>query len=157
MNMTETRISRHLNAPCSQVYRALIDARAIATWMVPDGMSSQVHHLDAREGGRLHVTLTYDAADGAGKTTAHSDSYHGCFLRLIPDQQVVELIEFETNDPSMRGEMTITFTLVAAQGGTELTAVHSDLPRGMSPTDNDPGWRMSLDKLATYVEASPYR
>src|SRR5689334_18248541 len=59
-----TRLQRHVNAPRADVYRALLDARAISTWMVPDGMTSQVHEFEAREGGRFRVSLTYDEPTG---------------------------------------------------------------------------------------------
>ncbi len=66
--------------------------------------------------------------------------------------QVVEVDEFETTDPGLRGEMTITITLADADGGTNLVAVHDGLPRGVSPTDNETGWRMALAKLAALLE-----
>ena len=62
-------------------------------------------------------------------------------------------MEFETNDPALQGEMTITITLVDADGGTDLHAVHDGLPSGVSTADNDIGWRMALEKLAALVEA----
>jgi len=136
------------------VYRALIDARAVATWMVPTGMTSHVHAFDGREGGSFRISLTYDAPTGTGKTSAHTDTYHGRFVKLVPDEQVVEVVEFETPDPALRGEMTITITLVEADGGTDVLAVHDDLPRGVSAVDNEAGWRSSLAKLAALVEAS---
>jgi uncharacterized protein YndB with AHSA1/START domain len=151
--MSSTRISRHLNAPRARVYRAFLDARAVATWMVPDGMTSHVHAFDGREGGAFRISLTYDAPNGAGKTTAHTDTYHGRFVKLVADAQIVQAIEFETADPGMRGEMTVTVTLTDADSGTELVAVHDHLPPGLSPADNETGWRMSLGKLAALVEA----
>lgn len=150
--MTSTRITRRVNAPRAAVYRALLDARAVATWMVPDGMTSHVHVFDAREGGSFRISLTYDAPTGTGKTTSQTDTFHGRFVKLVPDEQVVEVVEFETNDPALRGEMTITITLADANGGTEIHAVHDGLPPGLSPGDNEVGWRMSLDKLAALVE-----
>ncbi len=74
-------------------------------------------------------------------------------MKLVPNEQVVEVVEFETEDPSMQGEMTITFTLADADGGTELVAVHDRLPPGLSSADNESGWRLSLAKLAVLVEA----
>jgi uncharacterized protein YndB with AHSA1/START domain len=68
--MTETRISVHVNAPPADVYRALLDPCAVQTWMAPTGMTSQLHAFDAREGGALRISLTYDAPTGTGKTTA---------------------------------------------------------------------------------------
>ena len=151
--MSATRIRRFIDAPRAVVYRALLDARAIARWKVPDGMTCLVHEFDAREGGSIRISLTYDEPTGSGKTTSHTDTYHGRFVRLVPDEQVVEVDEFETADPALRGEMTITITLAdAASGGTERVALHEGLPSGVSPADNETGWRMSLAKLAALVE-----
>ena len=122
--MTSTRISQHVRAPRSSVYRALLDPRAVATWKVPTGMTCHVHEFDAREGGRLRISLTYDEPTATGKTTAHTDTYHGRFVKLIPNEQVVEVDEFETEDPGLSGEMTIAITLVDAHGGTDVLAVH---------------------------------
>src|SRR3954463_8694516 len=97
--MSSTRISQHIDAPPATVYRALLDADAVARWMVPAGMTSQVHTFDPREGGAFRISLTYDAPTGTGKTTAQTDSYHGRFVKLVPDQQVVEVVEFESEDP----------------------------------------------------------
>jgi len=150
--MAATRITRRVNAPRPKVYRALLDPRAVGTWMVPTGMTSQVHEFDPREGGAFRISLTYDAPRATGKTSAHTDTYHGRFIELVPDRKVVEAVEFETADPAMQGEMTITFSLADADGGTEVAAVHDRLPPGLSPADNEAGWRSSLAKLAALVE-----
>ncbi len=141
-----------MKAPRTEVYRALLDANAIANWMVPRGMTSQVHEFEGRENGSFRISLTYDTPTGTGKTTAHTDTYHGRFVRLVPDEQVVEVMEFETTDPSMRGEMTVTFMLEEAEGGTDVLAIHENVPPGVSLIDNEIGWRMSLEKLARLVE-----
>jgi uncharacterized protein YndB with AHSA1/START domain len=151
--MSSTRSRRHVNAPRATVYRALLDARAVATWMVPTGMTSHVHAFDAREGGSFRISLTYDAPAGIGKTTASTDTFHGRFVKLVPNEQVVEVVEFETADPALRGEMTITYTLVDEDGGTDVLAVHDGLPRGLSAADNEIGWQMSLTNLAAFAEA----
>jgi uncharacterized protein YndB with AHSA1/START domain len=156
MTTTSTRLRQRVNAPRAAVYSALLDARAVATWMVPQGMTSQVHEFDAREGGAFRISLTYDTPSGTGKTTAHTDTYHGRFVTLVPDERVVQVMEFETADPTMRGEMTATFTLIDKDGGTEVLAVHDHLPPGLSPADNETGWRMSLEKLARLVEADQH-
>ena len=154
ISLGSTRVSRRVNAPRANVYRALLDARAVAVWKVPTGMTSRVHSFDAREGGSFRISLTYDAPTGAGKTTAHTDTYHGRFVKLVPNEQVVEAVEFETSDPALRGEMTITTILADTDGGTELVAVHEGLPPGLSIADNEAGWRLSLAKLAALVEAA---
>lgn len=155
MTTLSTRTLRHMNAPRANIYHALLDARAIATWMAPNGMTSHVHEFDAREGGSFRIPLTYDAPVGIGKTTAHTDTYHGHFVKLVPNEQVVEVMEFETTDAAMRGEMVVTFTLSDADGGTDVLGVHDNLPPGISPADNETGWRMALDKLAALVKRGP--
>src|SRR5437879_7948977 len=151
--MSSTRISCRMNAPRAIVYRALLDARAVAQWMVPTGMTSHVQAFDAREGGSFRISLTYDAPTETGKTTAHTDTYHGRFVKLVPHELVVEVVEFETADPALQGEMTIAINLADAEGGTEVLAMHDGLPRGLSTADNETGWRMSLATLAALVEA----
>src|SRR3954454_16094111 len=137
--MTSTRIKRHVHAPRASVYRALVDAPAVQTWMVPTGRSSHVHAFAPREGGSFGISLTYDEPARAGKTTAHTDTHHGRFVTLVPNEQVVEVVEFETADPALQGEMTITIRLSDAIGGTDVVAVHEGLPPGLSPADNETG------------------
>lgn len=147
-----TRSRRHIQAPPERVYRLLLDRDAVRRWKVPDGMSSQVHAFEPREGGVFRVSLTYASPDRQGKSSAHTDTYHGRFVRLVPGSLIVEDVEFETADPAMSGRMTITWTLYPSAGGTELVAVHEGVPDGVSPADNELGWRMSLDKLAALAE-----
>jgi len=144
-----TQISRHVRATRPDVYRALLDARAIAKWRVPAGLTSHVHEFDAREGGSFRISLTYDAPTASGKTAAHTDTYHGHFVKLVPNEQVVETFEFETTDPELRGEMTLTTTLADADGGTDVLVVHEGIPSGVPATDNESGTRMALANLAT--------
>ncbi|MBI4171333.1 MAG: SRPBCC domain-containing protein, partial [Actinobacteria bacterium] len=109
------------------------------------------------EGGSFRISLTYDAPTGTGKTTAHTDTFHGRFVKLVTNEQVVEVVEFETTNPALRGEMTITISLADADGGTDVLAVRDGLPRGLPPADNEVGWRSSLAKLAALVEAGQGR
>lgn len=104
-------------------------------------------------GSSFRISLTYDGQAGTGKTTAHTDTFHGRFVKLVTNEQVVEVVEFETTDPVLQGEMTITHTLAETDGGTSVLAVHDGLPLGLSTADNEVGWRMSLAKLAALVEA----
>jgi len=150
---TTATLHQQINAPRHQVYAALLDPAAVQQWMVPDGMTSEVHYFEAREGGQFRISLTYEEPTGAGKTTAHTDTHHGRFVALVPDERVVQAVEFETDDPSMQGEMLITYALAdAPDGGTDLRATHEMVPPGISPEDNATGWRMSLGKLARLVE-----
>ncbi len=150
--MYSTRVSQHVNASRTAVYRALLDAEAIAKWRVPAGMSSHVHEFDAREGGSFRVSLTYDAPDAIGKSAPHTDTYHGRFVNLVPNEQVVEVFEFETTDPALRGTMTMTTTLTDADGGTQVLVLHEGIPDGVPPADNEMGTRMALANLAQLVE-----
>jgi uncharacterized protein YndB with AHSA1/START domain len=147
-----TRLTRHIRAPRTSVYQALLDPEAVRQWMVPDGMTSRVHSFDAREGGTFRISLTYDLPTTAGKTSARTDTFHGRFVRLVPDTEVVQVVEFETDDPATQGEMTITYRLADANGGTDLLGLHENLPPGVSPADNELGWSMSIGKLAALVE-----
>jgi uncharacterized protein YndB with AHSA1/START domain len=152
--VSSTRVSRRINAPRPAVYRALLDARAIATWRVTTGMTSHVHEFDAREGGSFRISLTYDEPTGTGKTDPHTDTYHGHFRKLVPNEQVVEVLEFETTDPELRGEMTITTTLADIDRGADVLVAHERIPGGVSTVDNETGTRMALANLATLVEAN---
>src|SRR4051812_22420783 len=97
--------------------------------MVPDGMTSEVHEFEAREGGGFRISLTYDLPTDTGKTSAQTDTFHGRFVRLVPEREVVQSTEFETDDPALQGEMTITYELAeSADGGTDVTGVHEGLP-----------------------------
>jgi len=145
-------VARHIRAPRDRVYRALLDPESVQDWMVPDEMTSRVHSFEAREGGTFRISLTYDRPTSAGKTSPRTDSFHGRFVRLVPDTEVVQTVEFETNDTAMQGEMTITYTLADAESGTDLVGLHEHLPPGVAPADNELGWSMSLDKLARLVE-----
>ncbi len=151
--MYSTRVSCHVNAPRSAVYRALLDADAIAKWRVPAGMSSRVHEFDAREGGSFRISLSYDAPDRTGKSASRTDTYHGHFARLVPDEQVVEALEFEAVDPALVGTMTMTTTLTDADGGTDVLVVHEGIPDSVPAADNETGTRMALANLARLVEA----
>jgi uncharacterized protein YndB with AHSA1/START domain len=154
--VSSTHTRYRIEAPRASVYRALLDADAVARWRVPTGMTSHVHAFEPREGGKFRISLTYAEPTGTGKTTAHTDTYHGRFVKLVPNEQVVEVVEFETADPALQGEMTISYTLADADGGTEVIAVHDSLPPGVSTTDNETGWRMSLANLAALVEADEH-
>ncbi|MGW7465055.1 SRPBCC domain-containing protein [Streptomyces xantholiticus] len=155
--MYVTWVSRRVNAPRAAVYRALLDPDAIARWRVPDGMSGQVHEFDARDGGGFRVSLTYDAPVGTGKSGPHTDTYHGRFAELVPDEKVVEVLEFETEDTATAGVMTMTTTLTDAEGGgTDVLIVHEGVPDAVPAGDNETGTRLALANLARLLEADEH-
>jgi uncharacterized protein YndB with AHSA1/START domain len=151
--MGSTAVTRHIAAPRSVVYAALLDPAAVARWKFPQGMTCDVHAFEPRVGGAIHISLTYDDPAAHGKTSGRTDSYRGHFTELVPDERVVEVDEFETADPALQGAMTITIDLRdSGDGGTELRALHDGLPPGVSAADNETGWRSALDRLAALVE-----
>ena len=154
--MYSMTVSGLVRAPRAAVYRALLDPVAVARWRAPDGMSAEVHELDPREGGRLRISLTYDDETRAGKSDGSTDTYGGHFARLVPDEQVVEVIEFESDDPDLQGAMTMTTTLRDVEGdvegGTEVEIRHDGIPDRVPAADNETGTRMALANLAAYVE-----
>jgi uncharacterized protein YndB with AHSA1/START domain len=130
----------------------MLDPDAVARWKVPDGMRSEIHVFEPRQGGTFRVSLTYDAPDATGKTAGRTDTCRGRFLRLVPDELLVEAVEFETDDAELRGEMKITTTLADAGAGTDVTMLHEGLPPGVPPEDNETGTAMALAKLAALLE-----
>lgn len=142
---------RVIRAPRMSVYRALVDGAMVQRWRVPTNMTSVVHEFDARVGGHIRVSLTYQG-DGTGKSGGKTDTYHGTFAELVPGERVVATLAFETADPAMQGEMRITWTLRDALDGTELVATHEGVPRGIRPEDNELGWSMAIEKLAAILE-----
>jgi uncharacterized protein YndB with AHSA1/START domain len=152
--MYEQRATQRVRAPRGAVYAALLDPRATEVWRVPDDMTASVREWEPVEGGRFRVSLTYRGEERAGKTEGATDTYSGEFSRLVPDEQVVESIEFDTDDPELRGPMTMTWSLQEVDGGTEVDLLHEGIPDVVPPQDNETGTRMSLSKLAAYVEGA---
>ena len=136
------------------MYRALVDADAIAKWRVPTDMTSHVHEFEPREGGRFRVSLTYDAPGSTGKSGARTDTYHGHFAELVPGERVVEVMEFETGDPELRTPMTMTTSLSDTEdGATEVVIVHEGIPDAIPQDQNELGTRMALRNLAALLES----
>ena len=150
--MPSPPVHRQIDAPASAVYRALLDANAVGSWRVPDGMSSTVHDFDGRQGGRFRISLTYEDQQGLGKSAHRTDTFDGRFATLVPDREVVEVIEFETTVPELLGEFTVTTTLEPSDGGTRIAIVFDGLPPGVPTEDNQLGTQMSLARLAVLVE-----
>lgn len=152
--MSTTKIRTKIRAPREEVYRALLDRDLVAQWKVPSEMTCVVHEWNPVETGKFRVSLTY-RDDSVGKTSEHTDTYHGRFTRLIENVEVSDEHEFETSDPSMQGVMTSSIRLDDVDGGAELIATHGNLPPGLSVELNMIGWRESLDRLTMILE-KPY-
>lgn len=149
-----TRVSWLINAPREVVYRAFLEPDAVASWLPPDGMKGQVHVLEPRVGGKFRVSLTYLNPEESlgGKTSADTDTTQGRFVELIPKEKIVWMTEFESEQPEFAGEMKIIWSLADADGGTEVTVVCEDIPVGIRLEDNELGSKLSLQKLAAFVE-----
>ncbi|HEY5108068.1 MAG TPA: SRPBCC domain-containing protein [Acidimicrobiales bacterium] len=150
--MPEPGATRVVRAHRAAVYRALLDRSSIERWRVPDGMTARVLAWEPVVGGTLRVTLTHDERPAGGKSSPGVDTYHGTFTELVADTRVVEVLEFETDDPDMAGPMTATTTLADVTGGCEVTIAYEGLPGGVSREDNAKGTSMALARLAALVE-----
>ena len=115
-------------------------------------MTCTVHSFDPREGGVFRISLTYDDESRAGKSGGNVDTYQGYFRELLPNRRIVEVIEFDTSDPELKGEMTITTSLEDVGDTTKVVVAFEGLPEGVSLDDNGTGTAMSLSKLAKLVE-----
>lgn len=112
-------------------------------------MKGSVHVFDASEGGRYKMSLTYlDHKHSPGKTSEDKDTFQGRFVELVPNEKVVEVVQFESRDPRFAGEMKITTSLKDTAEGTQVTV----LPAGIRREDNEMGTKQSLQKLATLIE-----
>jgi uncharacterized protein YndB with AHSA1/START domain len=154
METHSTHIQKFIPAPRARVYAVLLDPDAVVRWRVPDGMTGYVHTFEPWEGGAIRMSLTYDVPTGTGKSSAQTDTYHGLFVRLVPGETIVEVNQFESADPALQEEMTITLTLADVPGGTKLTAIHDNVPAAVAAADNELGWQMALAKLAALVQAA---
>jgi len=146
--------SRIIKASPHAIYQAFIDPQAIVLWRPPKGMKALIYTFEPREGGIFRMSFGYADTKHSvpGKTSAHADVFNGKFLKLIPDELIVELVEFESNDPAFAGEMTITTSLTPVPGGTEVTFVCENVPEGISPADHQLGMSSSLENLAAFTE-----
>jgi|SRR5690606_19243064 len=145
--------SRLILAPPAAIYRALLDAEARRVWLPPKGMTARIARVDPRAGGGYRMVLTY--MDPSQATGESSDGLHvvgARFVELVPEQRVVEAVDFESDDPAFAGTMTMTWSLSSAGGGTDVRVTASDVPVGISAEDHQAGIRSTLENLAAFVE-----
>jgi uncharacterized protein YndB with AHSA1/START domain len=100
------------------------------------------------------MSLTYDGTDHIthGKTSEHADVVKGRFLEFASNERIVQLVEFESEDPVFAGEMIMTWSLIAIPEGTAVTIVCDNVPEGIRKEDHDVGLRSTLENLAVYTE-----
>ena len=143
-NTNTIRLQRVLQAPPERVYRAFLDANAMAKWLPPNGFTGQVHHLDAKVGGTYKMSFT-------NFTTGKSHSFGGEFLELLQHERIRHTDKFD--DPNLPGEMQTTITLKQVSVGTELNIVQEGVPAVIPAEACYLGWQESLTLLAKLVEA----
>lgn len=146
--------SKVIKASPQAIYRAFVDPQALVSWLPPHGMTAEIGVFEPRAGGSYQMTLAYREPDPAapGKTSENTDVVRGRFLELVPDERVVQLVEFESDDPAFAGEIRMTWSLAPMPEGTLVTIVCENVPEGIRKEDHDAGLQSSLENLAAYVE-----
>ena len=137
------RLHRVLRAPPARVYKAFIDADAMAKWLPPNGFTGRVHEMDARVGGIYRMSFTNFA-------TGQSHAFGGRFVELVPNERLRYTDVFD--DPNLPGEMQTTVSLAKVSCGVELTVVQEGIPAVIQPEACYLGWQDSLVLLAKLVE-----
>ena len=144
MTTNAVRLHRVLRAPPERVYRAFLDAEAMAKWLPPSGFTGKVHHLKAEVGGTYKMSFT-------NFTSGHSHSFGGQYLELVPNERIRHTDKFD--DPNLSGEMQTTVSLKKVFCGTELDVVQEGIPAAIPAEACYLGWQESLVLLAQLVEA----
>ena len=139
----QVQFHRVLRAPPERVYRAFLDAGALAKWLPPYGFTCQVHHLEAKVGGGFRMSFT-------NFTSGNGHSFGGEYLELVPKARIRYTDKFD--DPNLPGEMRVTVSLSAVSCGTELNIVQEGIPEVIPVEMCYLGWQESLAQLATLVE-----
>ena len=144
MSTHTIRLHRVLRATPERIYRAFLDADALAKWLPPNGFTGKVHHLDAKVGGTYQASFT-------NFTTGKSHSFGGTYIELVPNERICYTDQFD--DPNLPGEMRTTIRLKKLSCGTELHVVQDGVPAMIPAEACYLGWQESLALLATLVEA----
>jgi uncharacterized protein YndB with AHSA1/START domain len=138
------KFHRVLRAPPERIYRAFLDAEAMAKWLPPNGFTGKVHELDARVGGSYRMSFK-------NFTTGDRHSFGGEYLELVPNERIRHTDKFD--DPNLPGIMTVTVSLKPVSCGTELNVVQEGIPDAIPTEACYLGWQESLTLLAKLVEA----
>ena len=138
------RLHRVLRAAPERVYRAFLDADAMAKWLPPHGFTGKVHHVDARIGGTYKMSFT-------NFTSGKGHSFGGEYVELVPSERIVHTDRFD--DPNLPGDMRTTITLKKVLVGTEVNIEQAGVPAVIPPEACYLGWQESLALLAQLVEA----
>ena len=145
--------SRTICATPRAIYDAFIDPDAQVRWLPPEGMTGRFDLFQPWPGGRYRMTLIFTGAHVTpGKSSADADTVEGRLVALVPGERIVQTADFDSDDPAYAGTMTMTWSLRAVAGGTEVTVVASDVPPGISAEDHAIGLASTLANLAAFVE-----
>jgi len=137
------RLHRVLRSKPERVYRAFLDADAMAKWLPPYGFTCKVHHLDAKVGGTFRMSFT-------NFTTQKGHSFGGTYLELKPHVRIRYTDKFD--DANLPGEMITTVVLREVFCGTELNVTQEGIPAMIPVEACYMGWQESLLQLAKLVE-----
>jgi uncharacterized protein YndB with AHSA1/START domain len=144
--------SRVVAAPPDRVFRALVDAEALVSWLPPAGMSARFEEFDVRPGGSYRMVLTYqDATSAPGKATTDADIVEARILELVPGRRLVQAVDFVSDDPSFAGTMRMSWEVTAIDGGSLVEIRADDVPEGITAEDHAAGLASSLDNLAAFL------
>ena len=138
------RLHRVIRATSERIYRAFLDADALAKWLPPNGFTCKVHQLDARVGGSYHASFT-------NFTTGDSHSFGGEYLELVPHERIRYTGRFD--DPNLPGVMQTTVSLRPVIVGAELNVIQEGIPEVIPAEACYLGWQESLTLLTMLVEA----
>lgn len=148
------RASRIVNAPVASVFKALVDRESLESWLPPGDMTGRFERFDPRPGGSYRLVLTYaDPNAPQAKTSAGSDVVDVRYVDIVPDDRVVQAVDFVSEAPEFAGTMTMTWSVSEEAGGTRVEIVADDVPDGISAEDHQVGLASSLDNLAEFVES----
>jgi uncharacterized protein YndB with AHSA1/START domain len=137
------RLHRVLRANPERVYRAFLNADAMAKWLPPYGFTCKVHHMDAKVGGTFKMSFM-------NFTTGQGHSFGGEYRKLVPNELISYTDRFD--DPNLPGEMQTTVSLKKVSCGTELNVVQEGVPEAIPVEMCYLGWQESLAQLANLVE-----
>ncbi len=147
------RASRLVDAPVGRVFDALVDRHALETWLPPGDMTGRFEQFDPSPGGSYRLILTYASPASQAKSTTDADIVEVRYLDIVPNDRVVQAVDFVADAPEFAGTMTMTWTVAEEDGGTRVEIIADDVPDGISADDHAAGLSSSLDKLAQFVES----
>lgn len=151
MGRTSTN-SKIIPAAIENVYAAFTEPKALEYWLAPYGMTGKVHNFDLKVGGGYEMSLFYKDTTIEGKTSGNEDRFSARFKEIIPNEKIIQAINFQTNKNEIKEQMMMEVYLEKIDpNSTKVTILFKNIPEGINPKDNEDGTAQSLEKLAGYV------